>query len=127
MKVALWIAILASIGGMLYELSQETTNEVWIKLLNSANKINRDCPMMEGKSTRIDKVIAGPTKELNFYYTIMDDVVEKYKFNEIETRLKESYKIDAEMKFFRGNGVALHYFYRKEGDDKFLHVIDVGE
>ena len=99
------------------------------KLLQTADEMNKNCPMMIDHDTQLDNTIAGPGKLLTYNYTLVNytgaelDLVGMEK--NMTTYLITYVKNHKEMKSLRKAGVIFKYIY-KDKNGIFLFEITVG-
>ncbi len=97
-------------------------------LLESANEINKICPLMVDGETRLDNAIAKPDNVFQYNYTLVNMLkdsldVEKLK-DYIEPVIINGVKTNPELKNFRENKTTLNYYYRDKAGI-YLFMISV--
>ncbi|MBI3502440.1 MAG: hypothetical protein HY063_11675 [Bacteroidetes bacterium] len=125
-----FFVILAVIGIILIVqlFRGKSTSAIHEELLESANKLNKDCPITVNKDIRLDDCIAYPNNEMQWNYTLVNvqkgisniDAIKKIYEPSIinQATSNPSYKI------MRDNKVTLIYYY-KDKDGKYLFDIKV--
>ncbi len=85
-------------------------------LMESANEINKTCPIMLDSETRLDNTMALPDKVFQYTYTLVNwekssiDTVELKKL--IEPQIINSVKTNPQMKYQRENKITMSFYYK---------------
>ena len=99
------------------------------ELIETAEKLNKKCPKMIDKATRLDSVTAYD-KTMNYYYSLIN--IEQSAQTEAMTSIKAFLNKNAQsnldttpqMDYYRKNKISLHYFYKnKQGTKLFEFTI----
>jgi len=125
---ALWIGVLIGGVGIFILIKQLVIDSKSIeeRLIESANEINKTCPVTTDSVIRLDNVVIHSNRTLQYNLTLM--TIEKTNpnleiiKNKLEANLISNIKSDSEMKIFRDNRVTLNYNY-KDKDDAFVFNI----
>ena len=90
-------------------------------LSQTANELNKNLPMMIDQYTRLDATAPIPGKQFMYSFTIIgllkDDLSDSDWYagrEEIETRVKNTWKSDDDMQIFRENYIKVIYKYFDE-------------
>lgn len=98
------------------------------QLMSAATDLNKQCPIMVDKETRLDNTIGGPGKLFVYNYTLVNYTVDQLKIPDLEAylrpRLIQSASTNADMQSFRENAVTLVYRY-SDKNNKFAFEIKV--
>lgn len=85
-------------------------------LMQAASEINKSCPMMADNMTRLDNVVAGTDKELQYNYTLISidrATVDTNSFKKaVEPLLINNVRTMPSMKAFRDQEVTIIYSYK---------------
>jgi len=90
------------------------------QLMKVADELNKNCPIMVDKETRLDNTVAGVGKTLAYNYTLVNLAKEDLDIDGMKASLwpilVNNVKYHEEMKTFRENDVTLKYYYKdREG------------
>ncbi len=95
-------------------------------LTQTANRLNKECPIHVDKETRLDSVIALPNKILQYNYTFINylkkDLLMTYIKKNLEPDLIELVKTSQELKSLRENGVIMNYNYNDKKGEFLLKI-----
>lgn len=95
-------------------------------LVQAADELNRNLPMMVDDVTRLDSTIPLPGRKFVYKYTIIGVKPEELDKNAFikQKRLEliTHYKTSPDMKNFRQNQVELSYFYALENGTTFAEI-----
>ena len=84
-------------------------------LVSTVSQINKGCPMMVDKETRLDNTMAAPNKTIIYRYTLVNtDAVNVQKdrlVSLLRPQVVANYKTNPSMKSLRDNGVTMRYQY----------------
>ncbi|NOT73759.1 MAG: hypothetical protein HOP08_02440 [Cyclobacteriaceae bacterium] len=123
------------VGIAAFALSYFAVQQIFFKkagldkaLMEAASEINKACPVMIDKDTRLDNAVAMPGNIFQYNYTLINldksevnvDTVKKY----IEPGLINGVRTSPEMKGFRDNKVTIAYNYRDK-NGVFVIKMDV--
>jgi len=131
------VQIIGMVVGVVLAASLSTTvvNKVFFKkptidkvLVETANTLNKSCPVMLDADTRGDNVMALPNKTFLYNYTLinyengmLDTTILK---NNLTPNMINMVKTNPDMKYCRDNEVTLKYVYKdKNGNYMFSIVI----
>lgn len=106
--------------------SNQTSIERLLK--QTANNLNKSCPMVIDSETRLDNIVVMPNNVFQYNYTLVN--IEKKTIdiedmrNYIEPILINGIKTMPDLKMFRENKVTLAYYY-KDKDGFFITRIEI--
>ena len=99
----------------LNKTDSNSVNEFDAVLRITAEKINKMCPMMIDKYTRMDNVAVLSNKKILHNYTLINDVVgdytDEYLENEFASILINKVKTNPGLSLWRENNITLVYHY----------------
>ena len=94
--------------------------------MNAASEINKSCPMMVDKETRLDNTIALPENVFQYNYTLVNMEVATTDVNQLENYVKpiliNTVKTNPDMKTNREHKTTMGYSY-KDKNGIFLFKI----
>ena len=97
-------------------------------MMESANEINKVCPVMVDNGTRLDNAIALPNNVFQYNYTLVDLVKDSINIdglkNYLEPTIINTVKTNPEMKVVRENKTTVNYYY-KDKVGVYLFTISV--
>ncbi|MGE0090387.1 MAG: hypothetical protein AB7S50_13030 [Bacteroidales bacterium] len=97
-------------------------------LVEVANTINKNCPMMIDSETRLDNAVALPNNVFQYNYTLINMVKESTNIDEMRQYLEPNIinfvKTQPDMKTMRDNKTTVNYSY-KDKKGVFLLTISV--
>lgn len=98
-------------------------------LLNdAASELNKSCPMMVDKITRLDNAMVMPNNEFQYNYTLINSEEGDVDINALETNLRPVLEnmihTNPDLKFFRDNNTTMSYVYNDK-NGIFLLKIDI--
>lgn len=97
-------------------------------LVEAANIINKNCPMMIDSETRLDNAIALPNNIFQYNYTLINMAKESINIEEmrqyLEPNIVNFVKTQPDMKTMRDNKTTVNYSY-KDKEGVFLLTISV--
>ncbi len=111
------------VGALAFGLSYFAVQQIFFSppsidklLMQTANEVNKTCPMMVDQFTRLDNALAVPGNSFQYNYTLINndkseislDTAKKY----IEPVIINRVKTDPGLKFFRDKNVTMIYNYR---------------
>ena len=84
-------------------------------LVATTSQINKGCPMMVDKETRLDNTMAAPDKTIVYRYTLVNTDAASVQKDRLVSALRPqvltNYKTNPSMKELRDNGVTMQYQY----------------
>jgi hypothetical protein len=85
-------------------------------MMEAASEINKTCPIMVDKVTRLDNSVALPNNVFQYNYTLVSPI-EDYIDNDglrnhLEPRIVNDVKTNPGMKFIRDRRVTVNYSYK---------------
>ncbi len=96
-------------------------------LIQTANTLNKKCPVNVDKEIRLDSVTALPNKILQYNYTFVNhlkkDLFVTYIRKNLEPDLIQLVKTSPELKSFRENGVIMSYNYNDKNGEFLLKIL----
>ena len=113
-----------SVGLLTYEglFKSSSTVDVNQVLVQTANTMNRQLPMMLDSQTRWDTTIPGPGKRITYVYTSVDyrasEIDRNEAFSYLASKLRQFARGSKKMELFFRNGITVVYYYR--GNDGAL-------
>lgn len=118
---------LGQIGGeSLARLIQKTTFDK--TLMVTASELNKSCPIMIDKATRLDNAIALPNNVFQYNYTLVDISKDSVNIDELRAYLEPNItnfvKTNPDMQTMRDNKVQVNYYY-KDKSGVYLFIISV--
>jgi hypothetical protein len=97
-------------------------------MMEAASELNKTCPMMVDKETRLDNAMALPDNTFQYNYTAVNMVKDSVDAGEIQRQIEpglvNNVKTNPGMKSFRENKVRVLYTY-KDKNGVFLFQIEV--
>jgi hypothetical protein len=97
-------------------------------LMQSANEINKNCPFMVDKDTRLDNTFGGPGKKIQYYYTLVNYTKDGIDIEEFEKAITPilitNAKNNTEMESLFKNGTTAIYHY-KDKDGLLLSSVEI--
>jgi len=97
-------------------------------MLEAADEINKSCPMMVDKETRLDNAAALPDNVFQYNYTLINanksDIDIEDFTNYMEPIIVNNVKTNPDLKIYRENKVTMSYYY-KDKNSLFLTKIVV--
>jgi len=86
------------------------------ELMKAASELNKTCPVMVDRETRLDNAIALPDKVFQYNYTLVNipkDSIDVQSFeNYMRPMLLNNVKTSPELKIYRDNKVTMAYNYK---------------
>ncbi len=133
-----WVAISAVIVFAIFYLIGSLGGEAIFKslkkplyekvLMEMANELNKNCPMMLDAETRLDNTIALPGNIFQYNYSLINIDKEALNIDELKAYLEQQIvntaKTNPDMKIFRDNKTTLRYSY-KDKSGIFILTIEV--
>jgi hypothetical protein len=97
-------------------------------MMNAANEINKTCPLMVDKETRLDNAIALPENKFQYNYTLVNFEKEALNIEEVKGKIEPNIvnivKTNPQMKIMRDNSTTVVYNY-KDKNGVFLFEVAV--
>ena len=124
------IQLFVLLGAITIAIScQQTKDAVFDKMLvDAANEVNKNCPMVVDKETRLDNAVALPNKCFQYNYTLVNLVKDSLDTSYIKEFLTpkaiNALKTNPSLKPFRDNKVTMCYMY-KDKNDQYVCSIKV--
>ena len=127
------VAIGAIFGILFFGISYFGVQQIFFKaptfdkvMMQNASELNKNCPIMIDKYTKLDNVIALPNNTFQYNYTLVDiikaevnsDTIRKY----IEPGIMNYVKTNPEMKIFRDNKTTINYYYKDKNGVFVLNI-----
>jgi hypothetical protein len=104
----------------------ETANLSDPIISQTAEYLNKDCPKMVDKITRMDSVVSQPGKVFAQYYTLINTDAASVDTASYRGRMTEgitnNIKTNAGLKIFRDAGVTFKYYYRDQDGRPFVFI-----
>jgi hypothetical protein len=119
------------LGVVLAALSSFAVQQIFFRvpsydkiMMKEASELNKSCPVMVDKITRLDNAVALPNKTFQYNYTLIGidqsqlsvDTLKKY----LEPQILNNVRTNPDMKKQRENKVTLVYYYKDE-KGQFIH------
>jgi hypothetical protein len=99
------------------------------KLVEACADLNRKCPMMVDRETRLDSTSIGPARTWHYHYTLVHFKKEQLNLAKLEGVMQppilKAYRTSPDLVDFRSYGVTLVYEY-SDVDGVYLFAITVG-
>lgn len=97
-------------------------------LMEMANELNKNCPLMIDAETRLDNTMALPNNVFQYNYSLISIDKESINIDEaknyLEKQIINTAKTNPDMKIFRDNKTTLRYSY-KDKSGVFILTIEV--
>ena len=125
-KYSYRVVVLFSVIYFISSCSAETS---FAKVMSqSANELNKSCPMMVDKDTRLDNAIAIEDKTFQYNYTLINLNKSTLDIENFRSYMKpiivNSVSSNPDLKIYRDNNVTMSYYY-KDKNGEFLTKIEV--
>lgn len=121
-----FIAFVSLIISLYPGCSNQTSIEKLLK--ETANNLNKSCPMIVDSETQLDNVVVMPGNVFQYNYTLVNMQRETIDIegmrNYIKPILINNIKTSPELKIYRDNKVTLAYYY-KDRDGVYLTKIEI--
>jgi hypothetical protein len=123
----------AVVGIAAFALSYFAVQQVFFRpasfdktMMKVASELNKTCPVMIDKETRLDNAVALPDNIFQYNYTLVNfdksqvniDTVKKY----VEPGLINNIKTNPDLKLYRDNKVTMAYYYRDKNGEFVLKI-----
>lgn len=93
-----------------------------------ASEMNKLCPFMVDKDTRLDNTVGGIGKNFTYNYTLVNYTAEQIQIDQLvsvmKPRMVNMVKTNPDMKEFRKNKITIIYSY-KDKNGRFLKNIEI--
>lgn len=97
-------------------------------LIKAENEINKNCPILIDRETRLDNVIALPDNVFQYNYTLINTLKDSLNADDLKEYLEPSVinfvKSNPDMKTLRDNKTTINYYY-KDKSGVYLFTISV--
>tara|TARA_R110002049_G_scaffold2511_8_gene18413 strand:+ start:139 stop:573 length:435 start_codon:yes stop_codon:yes gene_type:complete len=97
-------------------------------MMEAASELNKSCPIMVDKETRLDNAVALPENTFQYNYTLVNaekaSVDIEYLTNYLEPALINNVKTSPDLKVFRDQKTTMAYYY-KDMNGEFITKIEV--
>ena len=125
-KYSYRVVVLFSVIYFISSCSGETS---FAKVMSqSSNELNKSCPMMVDKDTRLDNAIAIEDKTFQYNYTLINLNKSTLDIENFRSYMKpiivNSVSSNPDLKIYRDNNVTMSYYY-KDKNGEFLTKIEV--
>ena len=121
--IAVLIAITAITYGLLLYEAINDPKVLNAALVETADEVNKDLPIMIDSETRLDGTVAS-YKTFIFLYTIInvsEAEIDVYKlYNNLYPEILNNIKTNSDLKIFRDNKVTMVYLYRDKNGNKIV-------
>ncbi|MCP4603374.1 MAG: hypothetical protein GY847_23135 [Proteobacteria bacterium] len=96
-------------------------------LMNTASEMNKNCPMMIDKETRLDSTLGGPGKRFSYFYTLVNygpgDIDKAKIISSLRPNIVNNAKSSEDMKLFREQDVELIYIYKANDNSEITRIV----
>ena len=114
---------------LLIRFSYSGDNSFESVMKGTAIELNKTCPQMMDKETRLDSASIHENKTFRYYYTLLNSNKDSMEidlfFLSVEPLMINNAKTNPDLQLFRDNKVILEYYFRDELG-RFLTRIAVG-
>ena len=97
------------------------------ELMKTAEEINKNCPIMLDKHTRLDNTLAGPGKRFTYNYTLVNfgtDDLDKDKFISLmKPKILNNVMTNKDMEGVRNKDVEIVYVYRSKDNKEVARIV----
>jgi hypothetical protein len=129
-KYVVIVAIAATIGSIFGKYIIDGingTHNIFDKnLMETANQINKNLPLMLDSDTRLDSTMALPGKKFTYFYTLVNYSVDEIDIENFENGMKSNLlnniKTNSDLKEFRDNKVTMVYFYKDKNGNEIIKI-----
>ena len=130
MKKLVLIVVAAVVGSMLGKYLIDGINgqrNIFDKkLIETANQLNRNLPLLLDSETRLDSTMALPDKKFTYFYTLINYSTEEIDIEilkeNLEPNILNNIKTSTDLKKFRENKVTMVYLYRDKNGNEILKL-----
>jgi hypothetical protein len=95
-------------------------------LVEAANELNKNLPIMMDSETRLDSTMALPGKEYVYFISLINYAVDEIDIEDFEKEIKQNLinnaRTNSSMEIFRNNNVTLIYVYRDKNMNEIVTV-----
>ena len=124
----------AVVGIITFGLSYFAVQQIFFKkpsfdkaMMEAASEINKTCPIMVDKETRLDNTVAMPDNVFQYNYTLVNltsaeihpDTLRKY----IEPNIINTVRTNPDMKIYRDSKTTMAYSYRDKVGEFILKIL----
>ena len=121
------------VGIVVFGLSYFAVQQLFFKpvsfdkaMMQAASELNKTCPIMVDRDTRLDNAVALPDNIFQYNYTLVNldksevniDTVKKY----FEPGLINNVKTNPDLKAYRDNKVTMAYYYKDKNGEFVLKI-----
>ena len=96
------------------------------QMMQAASEINKTCPIMVDKDTRLDATVGGINKSFAYNYTLVNLAAGQINVDKLRDylrpRIVNNARTSNDMKVFRENGVTLIYRYHDKEGKELLEI-----
>jgi hypothetical protein len=96
------------------------------QLVEAANQINKNLPIMVDSETRLDSTMALPNKKFTYIYTLINYTQEEIDSDELkellEPNILNNIKTNSDLEEFRENKVTMVYLYKDKTGNEILKL-----
>ena len=93
-------------------------------LVETANQLNKNLPIMLDSETRLDSTMALPGKKFSYYFTLVNYSVDEVDIENFENIMNQNIlnnlKTNSDLKEFRDNKVTMIYFYKDKNGNEIV-------
>ena len=97
------------------------------QLLQTAEEINKNCPIMVDKHTRLDNTLGGPGRRFTYNYTFVNFSADDLDKDEFISRMKlnmvNNIKTNKDMEALRNKNVKMIYVYKSKDQKEFARIV----
>ena len=126
-----WIAPIA--GAVAFFLAYFLVQQLFFRapsldktMMAMASEINKSCPVMVDKDTRLDNVMIVPPNTIQYNYTLMNIEKDSFDLTEMQEQLKphitNTIRTSPDMKFLREKNMTMDYDYK---DLNGIHLFQI--
>ncbi len=85
-------------------------------MMKAASELNKNCPIMVDKETRLDNAVALPNHVFQYNYTLLNMVKDSINIQQFEAYMKpiilNNVKTNPDLKAYRDNKITMDYYYK---------------
>jgi hypothetical protein len=119
-------AIIGYLAVQYFLLPLILTPSIGKQLVEAVNEMNKNCPIMVDKETRLDNTMTFPPHKFQYNYTLLNHTKEEIDVKVLEDYVKpillSNVRTEPRMKVFRDNDVTIVYNYK---DKNGAFVLDI--
>jgi hypothetical protein len=125
------VAILVGVFGLIlgkyiWGVFTSNQNSFDKMLVETANQINQNTPMIVDSETRLDSTLALPGKRFTYYFTLYNYTIDEIDAEDFEKSMRpnmlNNLKTSPDMNVFRNNNVDLQYIYRDKNGMEIVNI-----